>query len=122
MLCGRPTTLRAPGPLRAAVRPVVVSKPHVVARAAAAEPQIAVDPVVDADDGYAEVDEARAVLRFQRGSATKMRRVLDCIRGRTYEDALKILTYLPYRCASGFKAARSNQADAPTAPFTLLLK
>lgn len=63
------------------------------------------DPVVEAGDDFDEVEEARAVLRFQRGSATKVRRVLDCIRGRTYEDALKILTYLPYRCASFFQHA-----------------
>jgi len=41
--------------------------------------------------------EAKAILRFARGSPNKMRRVIDTIRGRTYEDALVILEYLPYR-------------------------
>eukprot|EP00892_Ulva_mutabilis_P003209 jgi/Ulvmu1/1288/UM011_0012.1 len=97
MLCARPTQSRAVCPQRAAVRPVVANRPQLTVHAAAAEPQIAADPVVVAEDSFAEPEQARAVLRFQRGSASKIRRVLDCIRGRTYEDALKILTYLPYR-------------------------
>ena len=34
---------------------------------------------------------------YVRGSASKVRRVLDQIRGRTYRDALIMLEFMPYR-------------------------
>ena len=95
MIASRPVLSRAPVALRAPARQVVLQRPVVVAQAAAAEPVIADEPV----EIEPSSDEARAILRFHRGSASKVRRVLDAIRGRSYEDALKILTYLPHRCA-----------------------
>lgn len=47
-----------------------------------------------------EVDEdksARALLRGLRMSHSKVRRVVNQIRGRTYEEALMILEFMPYR-------------------------
>uniref|UniRef100_A0A7S0RPX3 Large ribosomal subunit protein uL22c n=1 Tax=Chlamydomonas leiostraca TaxID=1034604 RepID=A0A7S0RPX3_9CHLO len=38
-----------------------------------------------------------AKLFFQRGSVKKVRRVLDTIRGKSYEDALVLMEYMPYR-------------------------
>ena len=43
-----------------------------------------------------------AVIKFQNGCRTdlmrsQVRRVLDQIRGRTYEEALVMLEYMPYR-------------------------
>lgn len=78
------------------LRQVVATK--AVAEPPVAEDDTALDDVVGPDeDGNSE--EARATRRFIRGSPNKVRRVLNCIRGRTYEDALRILTFLPYRCA-----------------------
>lgn len=44
-------------------------------------------------------EKARATAKFQRGSPSKYRRVLAAIKGKTYEEALSLLTYSPYRCA-----------------------
>ena len=41
--------------------------------------------------------QALAHGRFIRGSVSKVRRVLDQIRGRTYRDALIMLEFMPYR-------------------------
>ena len=38
---------------------------------------------------------AQAHGRFIRGSVSKVRRVLDQIRGRTYRDALVMLEFMP---------------------------
>lgn len=43
---------------------------------------------------------SKAVAKYIRISPTKVRRVLDQIRGRSYEEALMILEFLPYK-ASG---------------------
>ncbi|KAL3149655.1 hypothetical protein ABBQ38_013487 [Trebouxia sp. C0009 RCD-2024] len=56
---------------------------------------------------------AIAHLRFIRGSPSKVRRVLDQIRGRSYEDALMILEYTPYRaCEPIIKTLVSAGANA----------
>lgn len=62
-----------------------------------------------------EMLEARSILRFVRGSPNKMRRVLDTIRGKTYEDALKTLTFMPYKCAL---LVRRDECPEPIAPST----
>jgi hypothetical protein len=70
---------------------------------AVAEPPAAVsDAALDAAAESSEPgngEEATAIRRFMRGSPSKVRRVLNVIRGMTYEQALKALTYLPYRYA-----------------------
>ena len=56
---------------------------------------------------------AQAHGRFIRGSASKVRRVLDQIRGRSYREALIILEFMPYRaCDPILKVLRSAVANA----------
>ncbi len=56
---------------------------------------------------------AKAHGRYIRGSASKVRRVLDQIRGRTYRDALIILEFMPYRSTNPItKVLRSAVANA----------
>jgi len=56
---------------------------------------------------------AKAYGRYIRGSASKVRRVLDQIRGRTYRDALIMLEFMPYRSTSPItKVLRSAVANA----------
>jgi len=57
--------------------------------------------------------EATAHGRFIRGSASKVRRVLDQIRGRSYRDALIMLEFMPYRSTEPItKVLRSAVANA----------
>ena len=56
---------------------------------------------------------ARAHGRYIRGSVSKVRRVLDQIRGRTYRDALIMLEFMPYRSTGPItKVLRSAVANA----------
>ncbi len=56
---------------------------------------------------------AKAHGRFIRGSASKVRRVLDQIRGRSYRDALIMLEFMPYRSTGPItKVLRSAVANA----------
>merc|ERR1712146_265316 len=57
--------------------------------------------------------EARAVARYIRGAPSKVRRVLNTIRGRTYEEALMILEYMPHRaCEPIIKCLMSAASNA----------
>ena len=50
---------------------------------------------------------------FIRGSASKVRRVLDQIRGKSYRDALIMLEFMPYRSTEPItKVLRSAVANA----------
>ena len=50
---------------------------------------------------------------YIRGSASKVRRVLDQIRGRSYRDALIMLEFMPYRSTGPItKVLRSAVANA----------
>ncbi|WP_420063789.1 50S ribosomal protein L22 [Prochlorococcus marinus] len=56
---------------------------------------------------------SKAHGRFIRGSVSKVRRVLDQIRGRTYRDALIMLEFMPYRSTGPItKVLRSAVANA----------
>ena len=56
---------------------------------------------------------AQAHGRFIRGSVSKVRRVLDQIRGRTYRDALIMPEFMPYRSTGPItKVLRSAVANA----------
>ncbi len=56
---------------------------------------------------------AQAHGRYLRGSVSKVRRVLDQIRGRTYRDALIMLEFMPYRSTAPItKVLRSAVANA----------
>ncbi|TGG86956.1 MAG: 50S ribosomal protein L22, partial [Aphanocapsa feldmannii 288cV] len=51
--------------------------------------------------------------RYVRGAASKVRRVLDQIRGRSYRDALIMLEFMPYRSTGPVtKVLRSAVANA----------
>jgi large subunit ribosomal protein L22 len=57
--------------------------------------------------------EAIAHGRYIRGSVSKVRRVLDQIRGRSYRDALILLEFMPYRSTGPItKVLRSAVANA----------
>jgi large subunit ribosomal protein L22 len=57
--------------------------------------------------------EVKAIARYIRMSPYKVRRVLDQIRGRTYQEALIILEFMPYRsCEPILKVLRSAAANA----------
>ena len=58
-------------------------------------------------------NQALAHGRFNRGSVSKVRRVLDQIRGRSYRDALIMLEFMPYRSTGPItKVLRSAVANA----------
>ena len=63
-----------------------------------------------------EVDtsqEVKAIARYIRMSPFKVRRVLNQIRGRSYQEALIILEFMPYRaCEPIVKVLRSAVANA----------
>lgn len=44
--------------------------------------------------------EARAILRYARISPIKVKRILDQIRGRSCDEALLILKFMPYKACS----------------------
>jgi large subunit ribosomal protein L22 len=55
----------------------------------------------------------KAVARFIRMSPTKVARVLNQIRGCTYEEALLLLEFLPYRaCEPVWQVVQSAAANA----------
>ena len=57
--------------------------------------------------------EARATARQIRGSARKIRQIADMIRGRSVQDALNILQFVPKACARPMeKTVRSAAANA----------
>tara|TARA_Y100000589_G_scaffold310368_1_gene328676 strand:- start:754 stop:1140 length:387 start_codon:yes stop_codon:yes gene_type:complete len=59
------------------------------------------------------IKKAVAHGNYIRGSASKVRRVLDQIRGKTYRDALIMLEFMPYRSTEPItKVLRSAVANA----------
>ena len=57
--------------------------------------------------------EIKAVSKYIRMSPTKIRRILDQIKGKTYSDALLILEFMPYKaCEPVIKVLRSAAANA----------
>ena len=60
-----------------------------------------------------EVFEAKAIARYIRISPFKVRRVVDQIRGKSFEEALMILVFLQYRsCSYILKVLRSAAKNA----------
>lgn len=58
-------------------------------------------------------NEVKAIARYVRMSPSKVRRVLDQIRGRQYREALIILEFMPYKaCEPILKVLRSAVANA----------
>ena len=59
------------------------------------------------------IQKAVAHGNYVRGSASKVRRVLDQIRGKSYRDALIMLEFMPYRSTEPItKVLRSAVANA----------
>ena len=59
------------------------------------------------------IKTAKAHGNYVRGSASKVRRVLDQIRGKSYRDALIMLEFMPYRSTEPItKVLRSAVANA----------
>nr|YP_001019090.1 ribosomal protein L22 [Chlorokybus atmophyticus]A2CI46.1 RecName: Full=Large ribosomal subunit protein uL22c; AltName: Full=50S ribosomal protein L22, chloroplastic [Chlorokybus atmophyticus]ABM87962.1 ribosomal protein L22 [Chlorokybus atmophyticus]WKT05663.1 ribosomal protein L22 [Chlorokybus atmophyticus] len=57
--------------------------------------------------------EAKAFARYITMSPYKVRRIVDQIRGRSYEEALMILQFMPYRaCNPVLKVLYSAAANA----------
>ncbi len=60
-----------------------------------------------------ETKSTRAVARYIRMSPHKVRRVLDQIRGRSYQEALMMLDFMPYRsCNTIWQVLHSAAANA----------
>lgn len=57
--------------------------------------------------------ETKAVAKYIRMSPTKVRRVLNQIRGKSYKDALMILEFMPYSaCEPVLQVLQSAAANA----------
>lgn len=57
--------------------------------------------------------ETKAVAKYIRMSPTKIRRVLNQIRGKSYRDALMILEFMPYSaCEPVLQVLQSAAANA----------
>ena len=57
--------------------------------------------------------ETKAVAKYIRMSPTKVRRVLNQIRGKSYRDALMILEFMPYSaCEPVLQVPQSAAANA----------
>jgi large subunit ribosomal protein L22 len=60
-----------------------------------------------------DLQEAKAHGRYIRMSPSKVRRVLNQIRGRSYKDALLLLEFMPYRaCGPVWQIVQSAAANA----------
>jgi len=61
----------------------------------------------------AEVQSAKARAKYIRMSSFKVRRILDQIRGRSYQEALMLLEFMPYRaCGPIWQVVHSAAANA----------
>jgi large subunit ribosomal protein L22 len=59
------------------------------------------------------ITQAKAIGRYIRISPSKVRRVLDQIRGKTYKEALMLLEFMPYRaCGPIWQVIYSAAANA----------
>ena len=47
-----------------------------------------------------ESQSVKAIAKYIRMSPNKVRRILDQIRGRSYQEALMILQFIPYKAAN----------------------
>jgi len=64
---------------------------------------------------------AQAHGRFIRGSVSKVRRVLDQIRGRTYRDALIMLEFMPYRSTARSPKCCGRPLPTPSTTWVWIL-
>lgn len=66
--------------------------------------------------------EVKIILRNIRMSAYKMRRVIDPIRGRSYEEAVILLEFMPYRPCPIVLQLISSAVATTNSNFGLLSK
>jgi large subunit ribosomal protein L22 len=60
-----------------------------------------------------ENQSTKAIAKYVRMSPQKVRRVLDQIRGRSYQEALMMLEFMPYRsCGPIWQVLHSAAANA----------
>lgn len=60
-------------------------------------------------------NETRAMAKYVRMAPNKIRRILRQIQGKSYEEALMLLTFLPHKsCEPIIKVLRSAAANART--------
>ena len=60
-----------------------------------------------------EIQSTRAIAKYIRMSPHKVRRVFDQIRGRSYQEALMMLEFMPYRaCGPIWQVLHSAAANA----------
>ena len=60
-----------------------------------------------------KMKSTKAVAKYIRMSPNKVRRVLDQIRGRSYQEALMMLEFMPYRsCGPIWQVLHSAAANA----------
>jgi large subunit ribosomal protein L22 len=64
-------------------------------------------------------DEVKAVARFIRMSPFKVRRILDQIRGRSYQEALIILEFMPHAACEPIKKVLESAAANAEHNFNL---
>lgn len=74
-----------------------------------------------------ETTKAHAIGKYIRLSPVKVRRILDQIRGRSYEEALMILEFMPYRACKPIwqilnSAASNAQNNLGLKKQTLFIK
>merc|ERR1739848_589084 len=63
-----------------------------------------------------------AKARFVRGSPLKIRRVLNTIRGRPYEEAIKILDFTPFRSSNKVLKCLNSAVSNATTESSILKK
>jgi len=62
-----------------------------------------------------KVQSTKAIAKYIRMSPHKVRRVLNQIRGRSYQEALMMLEFMPYRaCGPIWQVVHSAAANAQT--------
>ncbi len=70
-------------------------------------------PITQIEMAIDTTSEIKAIARYIRTSPYKVRRVLDQIRGKSYQEALILLEFMPYRaCEPIVKVLRSAVANA----------
>ena len=66
----------------------------------------------------AKIKTTSATVKYSRLSANKTRRILDQIRGKKYQEALLILTFMPYKpCYTIKKILKSAISNLTTSNY-----
>lgn len=63
--------------------------------------------------------KVKSIGRYIRVSPNKVRRVLDQIRGKNYNEAMLILEFMPYRCTQSIQNVLKSAAANATNNYNL---